>query len=125
VLTLEQFAPRFVDEHARANRQKASGIAAKEMILRVHLLPMLGGNRRLDAITNSDVQRLKLGLREKAPKTVNNILTVLNTMLKKAVEWGVLDQLPCAIKLLPTTPGSVDFYDFEEYEALVTAATAS
>src|SRR5262245_16532671 len=39
VPTLREFAPRFLDGHARANRQKPSGIAAKEMILRVHLLP--------------------------------------------------------------------------------------
>jgi integrase len=123
VPTLKECGPRFVDEHARANRQKASGIAAKEMILRVHLLPLLGADRRLDAITNSDVQRLKLALGEKATKTVNNILTVLNTMLKKAVEWGVLNRMPCVIKLLPTTQRAVDFYDFDEYEALV-AATA-
>ena len=30
--TLEEFAPRFMDGHARANRQKPSGIAAKETI---------------------------------------------------------------------------------------------
>src|SRR5947207_12656545 len=37
VPTLEQFAPRFLDSYARANRQKPSGVAAKEMIIRVHL----------------------------------------------------------------------------------------
>ena len=42
VPTLREFAPRFMDGHARANRQKPSGIAAKEMILRVHLLPAFG-----------------------------------------------------------------------------------
>ena len=42
VPTLREFAPRFLDGHARANRQKPSGIAAKEMILRVHLMPALG-----------------------------------------------------------------------------------
>ena len=41
VPTLEEFAPRFMDGHARANRQKPSGIAAKEMLLRVHLVPVL------------------------------------------------------------------------------------
>jgi hypothetical protein len=51
VPTLRQFAPRFLDGHARANRQKPSGVAAKEMILRVHLVPALG-QRRLDAIKN-------------------------------------------------------------------------
>src|SRR5262245_57059471 len=55
VPTLESFAPRFLEGHARANRQKPSGIAAKEMILRVHLLPAFG-HRRLDAIKSEDVQ---------------------------------------------------------------------
>jgi hypothetical protein len=39
VPTLREFAPRFRDGDARANRQKPSGIAAKDMILRVHLVP--------------------------------------------------------------------------------------
>ncbi len=74
VPTLRQFAPRFVDGHARANRQKPSGIAAKEMILRVHLVPALG-HKRLDAIKSEDVQRLKRDLEAKSPKTVNNVLS--------------------------------------------------
>jgi len=42
---------------------------------------------------------------------VNNVLTLLSTLLKKAVEWGELERLPCTIKLLPVgfqkewTPG--------------------
>src|SRR6202521_5172343 len=51
VPTLEQFAPRFLDGHARANQQKPSGIAAKETILKVHLVPLLSA-RKLDAITS-------------------------------------------------------------------------
>src|ERR1700730_9470017 len=42
VPTLQAFAPRFIDGHARANRLKPSGIAAKEVIVRVHLVPLLG-----------------------------------------------------------------------------------
>ena len=61
VPTLEAFAPRFVDGHARANRQKPSGIARNESILKWHLIPTLGP-KRLDAITNEQVQRLKLAL---------------------------------------------------------------
>ncbi len=52
VPTLAAFAPRFLDGYARANRQKASGVAAKEMIVRVHLAPALGA-RRLDAILST------------------------------------------------------------------------
>jgi len=85
VPTLREFAPRFLDGHARANRQKPSGIAAKEMIIRVHLMPVLG-HKKLDAIKIEDVQQLKRGLSTKAAKTVNNILTVLNVLLEKAVE---------------------------------------
>src|SRR5436190_11537927 len=37
VPTLKDFVPRFLDGHARANRQKPSGIAAKTNIVDVHL----------------------------------------------------------------------------------------
>jgi integrase len=120
VPTLEQFADRFVDGHARANQQKPSGIAAKESIMRVHLNPLLG-SKRLDAITTEQVQRLKKHLTSRKPKTVNNVLTVLNTLLKKAVEWDVIDRIPCTIRLLPVPKSSAQFHDFAEFEHLVSA----
>ncbi len=123
VPSLEEFAPRFLDAHARANRQKPSGIAAKETILNTHLVPLLG-SKKLDAITTEQVQQLKHHLRHRAPKTVNNVLTVLNVLLKKAVEWNVIDRMPCMIRLLPIPKPSAGFYDFGEYERLVTAANA-
>ena len=73
VPTLTEFVPRFLDGYARANRQKPSGIAAKETALRIHLVPALG-SKPLDAINNEDVQRLKADLSQKAPKTVNNFV---------------------------------------------------
>jgi integrase len=121
VPTLEAFAPRFVDGHARANRHKPSGIAATESILKWHLVPALGA-KRLDAITNEQVQRLKLTLADRAPKTVNNVLTLLSTLLKKAVEWGELERLPCTIKLLPNPRKTMGFHDFDQYERLLTIA---
>jgi integrase len=121
VPTLETFAPRFIDGHARANRQKPSGIAATESIVKWHLLPALGA-KRLDAITNEQVQKLKLALAHRAPKTVNNVLTVLSTLLKKAVEWSELDRLPCTIELLPNQKKTMGFHDFEENERLLAVA---
>jgi hypothetical protein len=100
VPTLEEFAPKFIEGYARANRQKPSGIAAKETIIRVHLIRLLG-SKKLDAITNEVVQNVKHELRDKAPKTVNNVLTVLNKMLKTAVDWETIERMPCAIRLLP------------------------
>jgi integrase len=123
VPTLDEFWTRFLDGYARANRQKPSGVAAKETIGRVHLLPRLGA-RRLSEITTEDIQGLKSALREKSSKTVNNVLTVLNVLLKQAVEWKEIERMPCAIRLLPIPRGSADFHDFEDYERLVAEAKA-
>ena len=62
------------------------------MILRVHLVPALG-HKKSDAIKSEDVQHLKRRLSTKAAKTVNNILAVLSILLKKAVEWDVIDRM--------------------------------
>ena len=86
-----------------------------------HLKPFFTGTK-LDAITNEDIQRLKMRLRSKAPKTVNNVISVLNTMLKVAVEWGVIDRMPCSIRLLKTPKPKASFHDGQAYEALVKAA---
>jgi integrase len=123
VPTLQEFVPRFLDGYARANRQKPSGIAAKETALRVHLVPALG-SRTLDAIKNEDVQRFKAALVHRTPKTVNNLLTVLNTLLRVAIEWGVIEQMPCTIRLLRTAQPVAAFHDFDEYERLIEAAKA-
>ena len=123
VPTLEAFVGRFLDGYARADRHKPSGVAAKETILRVHLVPLFG-RRKLDAITNEDVQRLKRCLHQKSPKTVNNVLTTLNKLLKVAVEWKVIGALPCTIRLLSIPASEATFHDFDEYERLVTAAQA-
>jgi integrase len=65
---------------------------------------------------------VKHALRERKPKTVNNVLTVLNKLLKTAVEWDVLERMPCAIRLLPLPKSSAGFHDFDDYERLVAAA---
>jgi integrase len=91
------------------------------MIARVYLLPLLG-DRPLDGISTERVQQLKATLITRAPKTVNNVLTVLNTVLKRAVEWGLIERMSCAVRLLPVPPPSAPFHDFEEFERLVEAA---
>jgi len=39
VPTLREFGPRWIEGHAKALRQKRTGIETKEMILRAHLYP--------------------------------------------------------------------------------------
>ena len=118
VPTLEEFAPRFLENHAKANRQKPSTVSSKESIIRVHLVPLLG-KKKLDEISNEHVQRIKNHLQDKASSTVNTVLTTMSVMLKVAVQWNVIRQVPCTVKLLRVPPSEADFHDFDEYEALV------
>jgi hypothetical protein len=114
-------AELLIENYARANRQKASGIDSKKSILKHHLYAQLG-ERKLDAIDDESVQHLKAALAEKSPKTVNNVLTVLNKLLKFAVKWKVIDRVPCTIELLKVHNLVPKFYEFAEYERLVEAA---
>jgi integrase len=121
VPTLAEFSNRFLEGYAKANRQKPSGISSKESILRVHLVPLIG-DKPLNEITTEDVQRVKSALTGWSPKTVNNVLTVLNVALKTAVEWRVIDRVPCSIKLLRAPKSVAAFHDFADFEKLVEAA---
>ena len=47
---------------------------------------------------------------------------VLSALLKKAVEWGELERLPCVIKLLPNPKKTMGFHDFDRYERLLRVA---
>jgi integrase len=121
VPTINDFGPRFIENYARANRHKASGIAAKEQILKTHLYPRLG-EKKLDAITDEDVQALKAGLAHRSKKTVNNVLTVLGKLLKVAVKWKVIRQMPCTVDLMKVSNTVVKFYEFGQYKRLVDAS---
>lgn len=123
VPTLSAFEKRYMDGHVKANRQKHSTFTSKESIFKSQLIPHLG-SKRLDQITNEDVQKLKASLTHHSRKHTNNVLTVLSTVLKAAVEWNVIDTLPCTIKLVKVAPGEREFFDFDDYERLLEAAQA-
>ena len=120
--TLAAFATRYIEEHARANRQKPSTIIQKERIIEHYLKPRLGG-RKLSDISDADVQRLKADLKDRNAKTVNNVLTVLNTMLKCAVKWRVLERMPATVELVKVDRVTeAKFYEPHDYERLVESA---
>ena len=121
VPTLAEFWPRFIDGHCRANRHKPSGIEGKESVYRVYLAPRFGG-RRLDSLRNEDIQTLKADMATKSAKTVNNVLTALSRCLKVAVEWDVMERVPCTVRLLKVTSSVPGWYEILEYERLVEAA---
>ena len=121
VPTLSAFMTRYMEGHAKANRQKASSIATKKSIFDNHLIPRLGP-RCLDQITDEDIQQLKAGLADRHRKTVNNVLTVLSNVLRVAVKWKVIAVMPCAIDFYKVQNLLAPFYEFEEYERLIEAA---
>jgi hypothetical protein len=47
---------------------------------------------------------------------------VVSVLLKKAVEWEVIDRMPCTVKLLRVEKGTAAFHDFDKYERLVEVA---
>jgi integrase len=119
--TLAEFAPKYLEAIA-ANRQKASSQSSRETALRVHLIPFLG-TRTLDSISAADVAALKVKLSEKAPSTVNHVLTALSGVLKLAKEFGLIAEAP-RVKLLPLPESEAAFYTFEDYARLLTVAEA-
>jgi integrase len=121
VPTVAEFAPRFLKEFCEAERQKPSGINAKKIIFKKHLVPLLG-SKKLDAITREDIQRVKTERVGMKPKTVNNILTTLGKMLRVAEDWEVITAMPCRVKMLKQQAPEMEFYDFGEYARLVEAA---
>jgi integrase len=121
VPTFGEFAETFMETYVAGNN-KPSECDGKRKILNAYLLPVLE-NRRLNQVTVLDVETLKASLRSKPlkNKTINNVLTVMKTMFGWAEEMGVVEQSP-RIRLLKVAESQVRFLDFEEYEALLSAA---
>ncbi len=70
-------------------------MAAKKSIFETHLVPMLG-SRRLDRITDKDVQRLKAKL---------SVAATFYTLLETAKLVGIVPPSTCARPLSPTLAG--------------------
>jgi integrase len=123
------FADEFQDSYAKANN-KPSELASKKMILDRHLKPAFG-HLRLDEVTTEAIEKYKAaklaGSEATAdtkavpplkPKSINNHLTCLATVLAIAVEWGRLSRPPKIRKLKPAdTPAP--FLTFEQAAALL------
>jgi integrase len=123
VPTLREFGPRYIENHATADRLKASTVDWIEKTYRNHLYPSLG-DKRLDTIGDEDVQRLKARLSDRNRKTVNNVLGILGHTLKTAARWKVIDRVPCTVTMLRVSRSLVKFYDFGDYKGLVEVAPA-
>lgn len=121
VPTLKDFGPVYIKDYCKANRNKPRTVERKEGDIAFHLVPRFG-NKRLNEITLADIQRLKGDLADLNAKTVNNILSVLRTMLEFAAEIGVIPAVPVTFRQLKTAPAEIEFYEPEIFEKLVATA---
>jgi integrase len=116
--TLADFAVEWLTDRVVVVN-KPSDRVRKESILRVHLLPALGGHR-LDEITTRDIDAyvadsLELGLKA---STINRHLGVLSSLLRCAVEWRQLSAPP-KFRWLKTVPTEFDWLRPAEADRLL------
>jgi integrase len=95
-LTLRQYGEIFLAGYSKAN-SKSSERRHKEWALRHHVIPLLG-ERPLAALTKSDGELLKVQLESRGlgGKSINNVLAILKTMLRQAVDDELLMKNPWA-----------------------------
>ena len=120
VPTFAEFVPRFLREDVEANRLAPATRRHYDVVLRTHLLPVLGA-LRLDEIDARHVQALKRrGLKA---STTNQVLAKLRAMLRVAARWSLIERVPEITELREDRrqPG---FYDFDAYDRLIQAARA-
>jgi site-specific recombinase XerD len=119
-----EFVETCLRRHDTARRHKPSTIAMKRVVIARHLLPALGG-KRLDEITAADIADLRARLVEigRAPKTVNNVLSMLGTILGRAVDWGAIERAP-KVELIRAEKREMPFLTVEHYDRLVEGARA-
>ncbi|MBP7149487.1 MAG: tyrosine-type recombinase/integrase [Acidobacteria bacterium] len=110
--TLKEFAERYLTEHAEP-KKKASSVYTDRLMLRLHILPVLGRKRMTD-ITTADVTRWHVALGKKrtvevpvtartegreagkrdmvrgGPYIANRALILVTTMFNLAEKWGVI-----------------------------------
>jgi integrase len=119
--TLRQFGPRWIEGHCQALRQKKAGIDSKQIILRCHLYPAFG-DLPLDQITTERVGKFAASFAKYSRKTLANVLATLAKLLRTAVEWDVLEKMPCKIKIPKSQRTPPVFYELSTMRRLIDAS---
>lgn len=116
--TVAVFAAEWL-ELCRSERQSPITVAHREVMLRRHLIPVLG-ELRLDQITEQKVAAVRKPLAAMKASTVNLIIRTLQTMLRRAAKLGYRATVP-DVNHLPEQRQR-NWYSPEDYERLVTSA---
>lgn len=119
--TLATFTDRYFAHWVTARRHKETGIATRKRAMTLHVLPVIG-QTRLSEITEEMLGEIIAGMAGAQPRTVNGAISTLGAILRVAVRWRVIPALPCPIDLVKVPRQEKPFYDFDEFERLVSAA---
>jgi len=87
----------------------------------VHLVPLIG-DKPLNEISTEDVQKVKTARIGWSPKDGQQRVDSLERRAEDSMEWGVIERVPCSIKLLRAPKSVAEFHDFSDFEKLVEAA---
>lgn len=121
--TFGEFADRYLTVHVAAQLRPSSQRSVRSK-LRAHALPFFA-EKRLDDIGPLDLasftaSQVALGLK---PKTVNNHLSMVRSVLATAHEWGMLTSIP-RVRWVRVPEPATQFLSNEEVARLLTAASA-
>lgn len=109
----------------RTRGAAANTIKNADVMLRCHLLPRFGA-LRLDAIRPTDVEAWASERAGKgaAPSTINLSVTLLKTIVRRAIVWQWIERDPLpfgSVRARPTPGGKITFLTPEEWERFQTA----
>ena len=121
VPTFAAFADEWMQTYVTIHN-KPSGQLGRGDTLANHLAPFFG-NRRLDQITQREIEAFKAHQLAKGLKaaTVNRHTAILRRLMSCAVEWGVLRKVP-RVRALPEPSGAFDWLRPAEAGKLLGAA---
>lgn len=136
-LTFKEFCDKYLELHFAGGRKgplKPSQKLTINMHLTVHIFPALG-DVPLSKINSLEIDKFVHHLqmpykrwptsetmRLRSLKTINNILTTLQTLLRRAERWGQLDRAP-KIELFRRPKPPPKFWSFAEWKLLVDGAS--
>jgi integrase len=114
------FSQRWLEECAKS-QNRPSTYSGKESVLRTYLIPAFGAFT-VERITAERIDILKNTLSRSglAPKSVNNILSVLHGILTTAYKWGYIRRVPTTTNLRVPEP-HWRFLSTEEAHRLIRA----
>jgi len=112
----EKYLP-YVKENRKARTNKV-----EEYYYRLWINPIIG-NKALDEISPFDIEKIKKEMmdKNKSPRTIEYILTIIGQIFNKAIEWGVFNGINpiTRVKKPKKDNRRVRFLTYEEAEKLL------